>query len=57
MARKFPDNALPRMCEAIVGLLDREDEVKAFFATHRVRLGGKIIDRTWSGSASRSSFT
>ena len=25
--------------------LDREDEVKKFFAQHRVRLGGKIIDQ------------
>jgi puromycin-sensitive aminopeptidase len=45
MAKKYPDNALPRMCEAVVALLDREDEVKAFFATHRVRLGAKIIDQ------------
>jgi hypothetical protein len=45
MAKKYPDNALPRMCEAVVALLDREEEVKAFFATHRVRLGAKIIDQ------------
>ena len=45
MAKKYPDNALPRMCEAVVALLDREDDVKAFFATHRVRLGAKIIDQ------------
>ena len=45
MEKKYPDNALPRMCEAIVALLDREDEVKSFFATHRVRLGAKIIDQ------------
>jgi puromycin-sensitive aminopeptidase len=45
MSRKYPDNALPRMCEAVVALLDREDEVKSFFATHRVRLGAKIIDQ------------
>jgi len=45
MSRKYPDNALPRMCEAVVALLDREDAVKSFFATHRVRLGGKIIDQ------------
>jgi hypothetical protein len=45
MVQKYPDNALPRMCEAVVALLDREDEVKAFFAEHRVRLGGKIIDQ------------
>jgi puromycin-sensitive aminopeptidase len=45
MSRKYPDNALPRMCEAVVALLDREEEVKSFFATHRVRLGAKIIDQ------------
>jgi puromycin-sensitive aminopeptidase len=45
MVQKYPDNALPRMCEAVVALLDREEEVKAFFAEHRVRLGGKIIDQ------------
>ena len=45
MIRKFPDAALPRMCEAVVGLLDREAEVHEFFQAHRVRLGGKIIDQ------------
>ena len=45
MIQKYPDNALPRMCEAVVALLDREDEVKKFFGEHRVRLGGKIIDQ------------
>jgi puromycin-sensitive aminopeptidase len=45
MTKRWPDNALPRMCEAIVALLDREDEVKAFFQSHRVRLGAKTIDQ------------
>ncbi|HLK86785.1 MAG TPA: M1 family metallopeptidase [Candidatus Binataceae bacterium] len=45
MIRKFPDAALPRMCEAVVALLDREREVHDFFKAHRVRLGGKIIDQ------------
>jgi puromycin-sensitive aminopeptidase len=45
MIRKFPDAALPRMCEAVVGLLEREGEVHEFFQAHRVRLGGKIIDQ------------
>ena len=45
MIEKYPDSALPRMCEAIVALLDREDEVKQFFTEHRVRLGGKLIDQ------------
>ena len=42
---KFPDSALPRMCEAINGLLDRQSEVEAFFHQHKVRLGGKLIDQ------------
>ncbi len=42
---KFPDSALPRMCEAINGLLDRQPEVEAFFHQHKVRLGGKLIDQ------------
>ena len=54
MIQKYPDNALPRMCEAVVALLDREDEVKKFFAEHRVRLGGKIIDQHLERLASRS---
>ena len=45
MTRKYPDNALPRMCEGVVALVDRDDEVKKFFQEHRVRLGGKIIDQ------------
>jgi hypothetical protein len=45
MIRKFPDAALPRMCEAVVGLLEREAEVPQFFQAHRMRLGGKIIDQ------------
>ena len=45
MIRKFPDAALPRMCEAIVALGDRDKEVHEFFQAHRVRLGGKIIDQ------------
>jgi hypothetical protein len=45
MIRKFPDAALPRMCEAVVALGDRDKEVHEFFQAHRVRLGGKIIDQ------------
>jgi puromycin-sensitive aminopeptidase len=45
MIDKYPDSALPRMCEAIVGLLDRSDEVNAFFEQHKVRLGNKIIEQ------------
>ncbi|MGH7813961.1 MAG: M1 family metallopeptidase [Candidatus Binataceae bacterium] len=45
MVDKYPDSALPRMCEAVVALLDREDEVKKFFAAHRVRIGAKLMDQ------------
>src|SRR5579863_3431234 len=45
MVGKYPDSALPRMCEAIVGLLDRQAEVNAFFEQHKPRLGSKIIDQ------------
>ena len=33
------------MCEAIVGLLDQQAEVEDFFAQHKIRLGGKLIDQ------------
>jgi puromycin-sensitive aminopeptidase len=45
MVGKFPDSALPRMCEAVVGLLDRQAEVDAFFEQHKPRLGHKIIEQ------------
>lgn len=45
MVEKYPDSALPRMCEAIVGLLDRQTEVNNFFEEHKVRLGNKLIDQ------------
>jgi puromycin-sensitive aminopeptidase len=45
MTRTYPDNTLPRMCEGIIGLIEREDEVKKFFETHKMRLGGKLIDQ------------
>jgi puromycin-sensitive aminopeptidase len=45
MVNRFPDSALPRMCEAIVGLIDKQPEVEEFFARHKVRLGGKLIDQ------------
>ncbi|MGH7905246.1 MAG: M1 family metallopeptidase, partial [Candidatus Binataceae bacterium] len=34
MCAKFPDSALPRMCEAVSGLLDRQVEVNEFFEQH-----------------------
>jgi len=45
MCDRFPDSALPRMCDGVVALLDRESEVREFFGTHRIRLGGKLIDQ------------
>jgi puromycin-sensitive aminopeptidase len=45
MVQKYPDSALPRMCEAVSGLLDRQDEVNEFFEQHKPRLGQKIIDQ------------
>ncbi len=45
MVERFPDSSLPRMCEAINGLLDCQAEVEEFFAKHKVRLGGKLIDQ------------
>jgi puromycin-sensitive aminopeptidase len=45
MVQKYPDSALPRMCEAVSGLLDRQQEVNAFFEQHKPRLGQKIIDQ------------
>jgi puromycin-sensitive aminopeptidase len=45
MIEKYPDSAMPRMCEAIVALLDRQGEVNAFFEQHKPRLGHKIIEQ------------
>jgi hypothetical protein len=45
MVSKFPDSSMPRMCEAIVGLLDHQSEVNAFFEQHKPRLGSKLIDQ------------
>jgi puromycin-sensitive aminopeptidase len=45
MIDRYPDSALPRMCEAVVGLLDRQGEVNAFFEEHKPRLGHKIIEQ------------
>jgi puromycin-sensitive aminopeptidase len=45
MVQRYPDSALPRMCEAISGLLDRQEEVNAFFEQHKPRLGQKIIEQ------------
>jgi puromycin-sensitive aminopeptidase len=45
MMEKYPDSALPRMCEAVSGLLDSQTEVNEFFEQHKPRLGQKIIEQ------------
>jgi puromycin-sensitive aminopeptidase len=45
MEAKYPDNAIPRMCEGVVTLVKHESEVVEFFRTHKVREGGKTIDQ------------
>jgi puromycin-sensitive aminopeptidase len=45
MVQKYPDSALPRMCEAVSGLFDRQQEVNVFFEQHKPRLGQKIIEQ------------
>jgi len=45
LVKKFPDAALPRMCEGIVGLLKHESEVRTFFAAHKVKIGERTIDQ------------
>jgi puromycin-sensitive aminopeptidase len=45
LLKRFPDAALPRMCEGITALLKHEEEVRTFFAAHKVRIGEKTIDQ------------
>jgi puromycin-sensitive aminopeptidase len=47
MSRQYPDNAIPRMCEGIVGLVtpELEADVKEFFARHPVKQGAKQIEQ------------
>jgi puromycin-sensitive aminopeptidase len=47
MIRQYPDNAIPRMCEGISGLVDRklEADIKQFFAAHPVKQGAKQIEQ------------
>jgi puromycin-sensitive aminopeptidase len=45
LVTKFPDAALPRMCEGIVGLFKQENEVRTFFAAHKVKIGEKTINQ------------
>ena len=47
MSRQYPDNAIPRMCEGIVGLVspELEADVKQFFARHPVKQGTKQMEQ------------
>ncbi|MGH7949545.1 MAG: M1 family metallopeptidase, partial [Candidatus Binataceae bacterium] len=45
MTKRWPDSALPRMCEGVIALLDRDEEVRKFFEEHKMRLGGRLIDQ------------
>lgn len=47
MLRLYPDNAIPRMCEGIIGLVDPELEsgAREFFARHPVKQGAKQLDQ------------
>ena len=45
MNRQYPDNAIPRMCEGVIGLVtaELEQDVAKFFAAHPVKQGAKQI--------------
>jgi puromycin-sensitive aminopeptidase len=46
MLRQYPDNAIPRMCEGVVGLVTPlEADVKSFFARHPVKEGAKQMEQ------------
>jgi puromycin-sensitive aminopeptidase len=47
MNRQYPDNAIPRMCEGVVGLVtdELEKDVVNFFNTHPVKQGSKQIEQ------------
>ncbi len=47
MLRQYPDNAIPRMCEGIIGLAtpELERDVRDFFAAHPVKQGSKQIEQ------------
>lgn len=47
MLQHYPDNAIPRMCEGIIGLVtpELEADVKAFFTAHPVKQGAKQMDQ------------
>jgi puromycin-sensitive aminopeptidase len=47
MTRQYPDNAIPRMCEGIIGLVspDLERDVRQFFTEHPVKQGAKQMEQ------------
>jgi puromycin-sensitive aminopeptidase len=47
MTRQYPDNAIPRMCEGIIGLVspELEKDVKRFFSDHPVKQGAKQMEQ------------
>ena len=47
MNRQYPDNAIPRMCEGVIGLVgaELERDVVGFFNSHAVKQGGKQIEQ------------
>jgi puromycin-sensitive aminopeptidase len=47
MLRLYPDNAIPRMCEGIVGLVtpELERDARQFFAEHPVKQGAKQMEQ------------
>ncbi len=47
MVRLFPENSIPRMCEGVTNLVSEklEEEVRQFFAAHKVKQGGRTIDQ------------
>ncbi len=47
MMERYPENSITRMCEGVTGLVSSElqDDVVAFFATHKVPQAGKTIDQ------------
>ena len=47
MLRLYPDNAIPRMCEGIIGLVHPalEADAREFFAKHSVKQGAKQMEQ------------
>ena len=47
MLRRYPDNAIPRMCEGVLGLVEPaiETDVREFFTKHPVKQGAKQMEQ------------